>query len=83
MTPRELIDRMLRKSRSAARSPNSKRTAGSTASRRSDTAHYLDGFAWPDGKFRFKPDWANVPFRSPYRSRAGRRDAGAAGPLGR
>ena len=25
-------------------------------------AHYLDGFAWPDGKFRFKPDWANVPF---------------------
>ena len=21
------------------------------------TAHYLDGFAWPDGKFRFKPDW--------------------------
>ena len=25
------------------------------------TAHYLDGFAWPDGKFRFKPDWPNVP----------------------
>lgn len=24
-------------------------------------AHYLDGFAWPDGKFRFSPDWANVP----------------------
>ncbi len=21
------------------------------------TAHYLDGFAWPDRKFRFKPDW--------------------------
>ncbi len=28
-------------------------------------AHYLDGFAWPDGKFRFRPDWANVPFKSP------------------
>jgi anaerobic selenocysteine-containing dehydrogenase len=28
-------------------------------------AHYLDGFAWPDRKFRFKPDWPNVPFRSP------------------
>ena len=28
------------------------------------TAHYLDGFAYPDGKFRFKPDWPNVPFRS-------------------
>lgn len=23
-------------------------------------AHYLDGFAWPDGKFRFKPDWTAV-----------------------
>ena len=27
-----------------------------------DTAHYLNGFNWPDGKFRFRPDWANVPF---------------------
>ncbi len=26
------------------------------------TAHYRDGFAWPDGKFRFRPDWPNVPF---------------------
>jgi anaerobic selenocysteine-containing dehydrogenase len=26
------------------------------------TAHYLDGFAYPDGKFRFKPDWPSVPF---------------------
>jgi anaerobic selenocysteine-containing dehydrogenase len=25
-------------------------------------AHYVDGFPWPDGKFRFKPDWPNVPF---------------------
>ncbi len=24
-------------------------------------AHHLDGFAWPDRKFRFRPDWANVP----------------------
>lgn len=24
-------------------------------------AHYIDGFAYPDGKFRFKPDWRNVP----------------------
>jgi anaerobic selenocysteine-containing dehydrogenase len=31
-----------------------------------ETAHYLAGFAWPDGKFRFKPDWPNVPFRSPW-----------------
>ena len=30
-----------------------------------ETAHYLRGFAWPDGKFRFKPEWRKVPFRSP------------------
>jgi anaerobic selenocysteine-containing dehydrogenase len=30
------------------------------------TAHYSNGFNWPDGKFRFKPDWPNVPFRSPW-----------------
>ncbi len=23
-----------------------------------ETAHFLDGFAWPDKKFRFKPDWS-------------------------
>ncbi|MGL4728177.1 MAG: molybdopterin-containing oxidoreductase family protein, partial [Bosea sp. (in: a-proteobacteria)] len=26
-----------------------------------DQAHYLKGFAWKDGKFRFKPDWPKVP----------------------
>jgi anaerobic selenocysteine-containing dehydrogenase len=26
-----------------------------------ETAHYTNGFAYPDGKFRFSPDWANVP----------------------
>lgn len=24
-------------------------------------AHYLDGFGYPDGKFRFRPDWTSVP----------------------
>jgi anaerobic selenocysteine-containing dehydrogenase len=33
-----------------------------------ETAHYIKGFAYPDGKFRFKPDWPNVPFRMPYHS---------------
>ncbi len=33
-----------------------------------ETSHYLRGFNWPDGKFRFKPDWPNVPFRSPWRA---------------
>jgi anaerobic selenocysteine-containing dehydrogenase len=26
-----------------------------------DKAHYIDGFRYPDKKFRFKPDWQNVP----------------------
>ncbi|GAB4065844.1 molybdopterin-dependent oxidoreductase [Ancylobacter sonchi] len=30
-----------------------------------ETAHFLKGFSWPDGKFRLKPDWAKVPFKSP------------------
>ncbi len=33
-----------------------------------DTSHYVNGFAWPDGKFRLKADWSNVPFRTPIRS---------------
>ncbi len=31
-----------------------------------ECAHYTDGFNWPDGKFRFKPDWPKVPFKSPW-----------------
>ena len=26
-----------------------------------ETAHYLNGFAYPDGKFRFSPDWMSIP----------------------
>ena len=26
-----------------------------------EDAHYLNGFSYPDGKFKFKPDWGNVP----------------------
>ena len=34
-----------------------------------DRARYKDGFAWPDGKYRFKPKWDDVlpPFKSPER----------------
>jgi len=31
-----------------------------------ERAHYTEGFNWPDKKFRFKPDWPKVPFRSPW-----------------
>lgn len=26
-----------------------------------DTAHYRNGFGYPDGRFKFKPDWEHVP----------------------
>ncbi len=44
-------------------------------------AHYLDGFAYPDRKFRFKPDWTTVPSPERGRRRPVADDAGAAGPL--
>jgi anaerobic selenocysteine-containing dehydrogenase len=40
-----------------------------------ETAHYTKGFAWPDGKFRFKPDWPKVPY-----VKSGGRGVGLAGP---
>jgi anaerobic selenocysteine-containing dehydrogenase len=67
MSPRQLIDQMLRVS-------NRGTFADLETNRWIDCqppfrqSHFLDGFAWPDGKFRFKPDWENVPFRSPYKS---------------
>ncbi len=61
MTPRELIDCTLRASGWGT-------LAELEANKWIDCqpefnrAHYVDGFPWPDGKFRFKPDWPNVPF---------------------
>jgi len=31
-----------------------------------ETSHYLNGFNYSDGKFRFKPDWSNVPVARRY-----------------
>ena len=67
MSARELIDEMLQVSKRGT-------LADLEANRWLDCqppfrqSHYLDGFPWPDGKFRFKPDWKTVPFRSPYQS---------------
>jgi anaerobic selenocysteine-containing dehydrogenase len=67
MTARELIDASLRKSGWGT-------LAELEANRWIDcqpdfaTAHYLNGFAYPDGKFRFKPDWPTVPFRRWHRN---------------
>ena len=56
-TPRELIDQTLRESGRGT-------LADLEAARWIDCqqpfeqAHFLDGFGWPDRKFRFRPDWA-------------------------
>ena len=60
MSPRELIDATLRASKRGTLE------ALETAKWLDcqppfDTAHYVTGFAWPDRRYRFKPDWVNVP----------------------
>ena len=62
MTPREIIDWTL---------VNSGRPNLEELERRHwidvmppfEEAHYLNGFAWPDGKFRLKADWSALPKR--------------------
>ncbi len=67
MTPRELIDWTLQKS-GLGTVANLEAIRWIDCQPKFATAHNVNGFAWPDGKFRFKPDWRNVPFRSPYTS---------------
>ncbi len=61
MTPRALIDNMLQASGWGTLADLE---AGKWIDCQPDfnRAHFIDGFSWPDGKFRFKPDWPNVPF---------------------
>ena len=63
MTPREIIDWTLRAS-GRGTLDDLEREKWIDCQPDFDTAHYIKGFPWPDGKFRFKPDWPNVPFRS-------------------
>ena len=63
MTPRELIDWTLQRSGWGTLA-ELERKRWIDCQPDFATSHYLNGFAWPDGKFRFKPDWPNVPFRS-------------------
>jgi anaerobic selenocysteine-containing dehydrogenase len=62
MTPRELIDDCLRKS---GRGTLAELEANRWIDCQPDfaSAHYLNGFAYPDGKFHFKPHWPTVPFK--------------------
>jgi anaerobic selenocysteine-containing dehydrogenase len=60
LTPREIADRTLRES---GRGTLNELIADDFKDVQPDfcTAHYLDGFGYRDGKFRFKPDWPKVP----------------------
>ena len=82
LTPRQLIDGTLQKSGWGT-------LADLEANRWIDcqpdfaTAHYLNGFAYPDGKFRFKPDWPKGTVRALAPERALAPHSVAARPLGR
>ena len=62
MSPRELIDWTLLNSR---RPDLATLDAANWIDVQPDfaTSHYLNGFGFPDGKFRFRPQWESVRFR--------------------
>jgi anaerobic selenocysteine-containing dehydrogenase len=68
MTPRALIDWTLQAS-GWGTIENLERNKWIDCQPDFNTAHYVDGFGYPDGKFRFRPDWGNVP--APRRSDLG------------
>ena len=60
MTPREIIDETLRTSNKGTLA-ELEETKWLDCQPPFEKSHFTAGFAWPDGKYRFKPDWANVP----------------------
>jgi anaerobic selenocysteine-containing dehydrogenase len=60
MSPRELIDQMLAVSGRGTFADLAKDN-WLDAQPPFEDAHYLNGFGYPDGKFRFAPDWTKVP----------------------
>jgi anaerobic selenocysteine-containing dehydrogenase len=56
MTPWEIMDETLRRSGMWDARTNVER-GGQDLALPFEEAHFLRGFNWPDGKFRFKPDW--------------------------
>jgi len=57
LTAWEIMDRTLERSGMWDAQTNWER-GGQDMAPGFERAHFLDGFAWPDGKFRFKPDWS-------------------------
>ena len=60
LTPREIIDELLVASGRGSLA-ELEDTNWLDAQPPFREAHYLDGFAYPGGKFRFSPDWTRVP----------------------
>ncbi|MBK9081964.1 MAG: molybdopterin oxidoreductase family protein [Rhizobiales bacterium] len=72
MTPRQIVDETLQASGWGSLA-ELETTNWRDCQPSFETAHYARGFAWPDGKFRFKPDWPKTPFanigpRGPWRT---------------
>ena len=60
MTPRELIDATLQASGWGTYEELA-RNKWIDCQPDFETSHYVNGFDYPGGKFRFRPDWSNVP----------------------
>jgi anaerobic selenocysteine-containing dehydrogenase len=60
MSPRELVEQMLAASGRGTLADLAKDN-WIDVQPPFDEAHYLNGFGYPDGKFRFSPDWTKVP----------------------
>ncbi len=60
MSPRALIDATLRAS-GRGTLDELERARWIDCQQAPERAHFLDGFGWPDGRFRFRADWSAVP----------------------
>ena len=60
MTPQELIDEVMRAS-GLGSLERLQAEAWIDVQPPFETSHFLDGFGYPDGRFRFRPDWPHVP----------------------